>query len=83
MRSGRGHVAGINLLIPNGKSIIGSSPTCMHTHTNIHTYMNTQQQDVLSFVFGCSVSVGCCITVIEDIERDSVTTLDFPATYPD
>lgn len=59
--------------------MIGSS----HTDTKMHTYSDTDQLDVVSFVhLSCSVSVVCYITVMDDNERDSMATLDFPATSP-
>lgn len=38
---------------------------------------------MLCLYLGCSVSVACFITVMDDNERDSMATLDFPATSPD
>lgn len=78
MRMG-GHVVGINLLIQNGKSMTGSSHTQKDVH--IHEHRATGSSE-LCFHLSCSVSVACYIAVMDDNERDSMATLDFPATSP-
>lgn len=55
-----------------------------HTRTKMHTHVNRDQMDLMSvcFYLSCTVSEVICITVMDDNETDSMTTLDFPATSP-
>lgn len=75
----RGHVVGINLLIQNGKSMTDSSHTHKDAHIHEHRAAGSSE---LCFPLSCCVSVACYITVMDDDERDSMATLDFPATSP-
>lgn len=55
----------------------------MHTHkdANIHEHRATGSSELCLYL-SCSGSVVCYITVMDDNERDSMATLDFPAMSP-
>lgn len=67
---GKEQVVGINILIQNGKSMMGFSHKCMHAEAHWYTEANR------TAAFG--VLVACYITVMDDNDGDSMATLDFP-----
>lgn len=53
-----------------------------HTHQEAHIRENRAAgSSELSFHLHCS-SLACYIILMDDNEKDSMTTLDFPATSP-
>ncbi len=54
-----------------------------HTHKDAHIHGHRAAgYSELCFHLSCSVSDACYITVMDGNERDSMATLDFPATSP-
>lgn len=56
----------------------------MHTHkdANIHEHRTAGSSELFVYLLSCSGSVVCYIAVMDDNERDSMATLDFPAMSP-